>query len=102
MSTVSRATPPGSRGLAVNGTPSDLVVAGSLWTVDEVAQFLGVSPKTVRKWQLAGSLPFVKLGGKLVRFQPEAIRAWVGERAIGCHPGEEPALVVDLRRRLAR
>ncbi|MEW6470942.1 MAG: helix-turn-helix domain-containing protein [Actinomycetota bacterium] len=67
-----------------------------------MARFLGVSPKTVRKWQLGGSLPFVKLGGKLVRFEPEAIRAWVDERAARCRRAEEPALVVDLRRRLAR
>lgn len=81
-------------------TPPDLA-EGSLWTVDDVARFLGVSPKTVRKWQLGGALPFVKLGGKLVRFQPEAIRAWITERVAGSPP-EESALVVDLRRRLAR
>lgn len=74
----------------------------SLWTVDEVAGFLGVSTKTVRKWQLGGTLPFVKLGGKLVRFQPDTIRAWADERAVGRHIPEEPTLVTDLRRRLAR
>ena len=61
-----------------------------------------MSCKTVRKWQLGGTLPFVKLGGKLVRFQTGAIRAWVDERAVGRRAAEASALVADLRRRLAR
>ena len=36
------------------------------WTVTAVAAAMGVDAKTVRKWQLNGALPFVKLGGKLV------------------------------------
>lgn len=74
----------------------------NLWTVDEVAHFLGVAPKTVRKWQLNGTLPFVKLGGKLVRFQPQEIRNWVSGRAVGPRPSTESVLIVDLRRRLAQ
>jgi excisionase family DNA binding protein len=72
-----------------------------LWTVDHVAGFLGVSPKTVRKWQLNGAIPFIKLGGKLVRFDPDVIRLWVeGQtvRPLVADPGLQ--LVADLRRRL--
>lgn len=74
----------------------------ALWTIDEVAGFLGVAPKTVRKWQHAGTLPFVKLGGKLVRFQPHEIRNWVSEHVVASRTANESALVVDLRQRLAR
>lgn len=74
----------------------------ALWSIDDVARFLGISPKTVRKWQLGGTLPFVKLGGKLVRFQPEAIHAWVNQHVVDGRSDEESSLVVDLRRRLGR
>ncbi len=59
-----------------------VVAREGLWTIPEVAAFLGVAPKTVRKWQLAGRLPFVELGAKLVRFEPEAIRSWVSNRVV--------------------
>lgn len=38
-----------------------------LLTVNEIAQKLGVAPRTIRKWQHEGKLPFVKLFGA-VRF----------------------------------
>lgn len=47
-----------------------------LWTADDVARFLGVSSGTVRCWQRAHRLPFIKVGGT-VRFPPEEIRRWV-------------------------
>jgi excisionase family DNA binding protein len=78
-------------------------IAGSLWTVDDVACFLGVAPKTVRKWQLNGALPFVKLGGKLVRFRPAAVQEWVDDHVVMARPADdESPLIADLRRRLAR
>lgn len=81
----------------------ELSLADPLWTVEDVAQFLGVAPKTVRKWQLAGALPFVKLGGKLVRFRPAAVRAWVDDQAVKPSEADEGSrLVEDLRRRLAQ
>jgi excisionase family DNA binding protein len=80
----------------------DLPQCDPLWTVEDVAEFLGVAPKTVRKWQLSGVLPFVKLGGKLVRFQSDAIRAWVDDHAVVSEADEGSPLVADLRRRLAQ
>jgi hypothetical protein len=48
-------------------------------------------------------LPFVKLGGKLVRFHPAAVRAWVDDHAVTARPADEGSpLVADLRRRLAQ
>lgn len=46
-----------------------------LWTADDVARFLSVSATTVRAWQQAHRLPFIKIGGT-VRFVPEDIRRW--------------------------
>lgn len=79
------------------------LAAGPLWTIDDVAGFLGIAPKTVRKWQLNGTLPFVKLGGKLVRFRSADIQAWVdGQVVTGPVGGGESPLLSDLRRRLGR
>jgi excisionase family DNA binding protein len=46
-----------------------------LWTVREVACFLGVSTKTVRAWQYAHRMPFLKIGGT-IRFVPEQVQRW--------------------------
>lgn len=48
-------------------------------TEKEVAAQLKVSPATVRRWRRSGKLPFVKLG-RLVRFFPAAVEAFVAER----------------------
>lgn len=46
-----------------------------LWTANDVARFLAVSPSTVRCWQRAHRLPFFKIGGT-VRFFPDEVRRW--------------------------
>lgn len=46
-----------------------------LWTVQEVACFLAVSSKTVRAWQYAHRIPFLKIGGT-VRFVPQQVQHW--------------------------
>jgi len=47
-----------------------------LWSVDEVAQMLGCSPWTIRKWEYEGKLKAVRLGG-LVRFEREAVESFI-------------------------
>jgi excisionase family DNA binding protein len=102
MNAASPPNPPACLGPADGDTSPDRI-EGSLWTVDDVARFLGVAPKTVRKWQLNGALPFVKLGGKLVRFRPAAVQEWVDHRVVTPRPADdESPLVADLRRRLAQ
>ncbi|HSH59106.1 MAG TPA: helix-turn-helix domain-containing protein [Acidimicrobiales bacterium] len=46
-----------------------------LWTASDVAEFLSISERTVRAWQLDHKLPYLKIGGT-VRFIPEEIRTW--------------------------
>jgi excisionase family DNA binding protein len=47
----------------------------SLWDAENVALFLKVSRSWVYQKTAAGVLPCLRIGG-LVRFEPEAIRAW--------------------------
>jgi excisionase family DNA binding protein len=53
-----------------------------LWTVADVASYLGVSERTVRVWQTHGRIPFVKIGGT-VRFNREDLVAWAESLAEG-------------------
>ena len=46
-----------------------------LWTASDVAEFLSISERTVRAWQLDHKLPFLKIGGA-VRFVPKEVRLW--------------------------
>ena len=52
-----------------------------LLTVQDVADRLSVDPKTVRRWAWSGELPFVKLSSKAIRFTPDAVDAFIAERA---------------------
>jgi len=47
----------------------------SLWNVDELADYLSVSPRTVRDWVYKRVIPFRK-AGRNVRFDPEEIEKW--------------------------
>ena len=47
-----------------------------LWTVADVATYLGVTERTVRTWQYSHRLPHLKIGG-VVRFRPPDVLAWV-------------------------
>jgi excisionase family DNA binding protein len=66
--------------------------AESLWTANDVAAFLQVSRSWVYHRTEGGELPCLRIGG-LVRFDPEAIRAFArGDKVHG-------AKVVALRNR---
>lgn len=47
----------------------------TLWTADDVAQYLKVSRSWVYHRAESGELPYVRIGA-LLRFQPSAIRAF--------------------------
>ena len=48
----------------------------NLIAVNEAAQYLGISPHTVRKYVLIRKLPFVKIGAA-VRFEREALNEYI-------------------------
>lgn len=54
------------------------IVPTQLLTIDQVAEFLGVSPKTVRRLMRRG-LPSVRFG-RLVRFEQRDLLRWVEAR----------------------
>jgi excisionase family DNA binding protein len=50
-------------------------------TQDEVADMLGVSVATVRRWRAEEGLPSVRLSHKLVRIDAEQLQAWLDARS---------------------
>ncbi len=56
---------------------------GGLWDATRASSFLGVSTSWVYHRAAAGTIPCIRVGHNL-RFDPEALRAWVrGERRGG-------------------
>ena len=56
----------------------------TLWTVEDVAQYLRIQPATVREMAKRFELPAVKVG-RMWRFKPDRIKEWVGDREIIIH-----------------
>jgi len=52
-----------------------------LWDIKSTAAQLGVSVALVRRMVADNQIPYCRVASR-VRFQPEAIRAWVAEREI--------------------
>lgn len=50
-----------------------------LLSVDEVATWLQVKPRTIYQWVHEGYIPVIKLGA-LVRFDQTSIAAWLKKR----------------------
>lgn len=57
----------------------------TLFTTETLAEFLQVSPHTVRREREAGRLPFVRIRD-LVRYRPEDVEAYLASQA---HDGYE-------------
>jgi excisionase family DNA binding protein len=53
-----------------------------LLKVDDVADLLGVSPKTVYGWVYQRAIPFVKPSRTTLRFRRSEIEAWLDDRSI--------------------
>ena len=51
-----------------------------LMDVNEVAELLGVEPKTVYNWVYEGVIPYVKPTRMTLRFRPSDITEWLEER----------------------
>ena len=51
-------------------------VKKSLWSVDDVCQYLNIKKSTVYALAQSGSILFYRLG-RLIRFKPDDIKAWV-------------------------
>ena len=42
----------------------------------EAALILSVSPRTIEKWVFERRIPFTRVGGRCVRFDPEELLRW--------------------------
>lgn len=54
----------------------------ALMTVDEVATYLGMTPAAVRQMVYRRQLPFVRLGTRRLRFEVDAINAWLDDQRV--------------------
>jgi len=52
-----------------------------LLTAEELAQRLRLRPSTIKRWAHAGIIPFIRLSGKVVRFDPEDVEGALRKRA---------------------
>ncbi len=52
-----------------------------LWNTEEVAEYLGVKPDTIRTWQSQRKIPFVKVG-RTTRYRKQQIDQWVEEQNV--------------------
>lgn len=51
-----------------------------LITVNELAQFLGVSPKTIYGWHYRGLINAERVGPRLIRFDLEKVMQWISNK----------------------
>jgi excisionase family DNA binding protein len=55
-----------------------------LMSADEVAEVLGVKPRTISSWVTQNRIPYIKLGEgrkSLVKFNPNRLNQWIEEQA---------------------
>lgn len=51
-----------------------------LWTIEDVAEYLGISINTLYYWRTKGKGPTARRLGKYVRYRPEDVRSWVSDQ----------------------
>ena len=63
----------------------------TLWDETQAAAVLKLEPKTLNQWRArkkADQPPYVKVG-RLVRYRPSAVAAWITERERSSSPAEK-------------
>ncbi|MGH3624186.1 MAG: helix-turn-helix transcriptional regulator [Sciscionella sp.] len=51
-----------------------------LWTIREVADYLGIPVNTLYQWRTRGYGPTGRRVGKYVRYRPEDVEAWIKQQ----------------------
>ena len=54
----------------------------SLLTVEQLAERLSVTDKAIRHMVYRRQIPFIRLGSKRLRFDPDAIDAWLEDQRV--------------------
>lgn len=62
-------------------TNSSTLITNQQLNYHDLAQFLGISPATLRIWVMRKMIPYYKIG-KLVRFSPEKIQEWLNSHSV--------------------
>jgi DNA-binding transcriptional MerR regulator len=47
-----------------------------LWSVQDVADYLGIPPRTLYNWRTRGIGPHARRVGRYLRYQEHEVRAW--------------------------
>lgn len=55
-------------------------MSSKLWTIHDLAEFLGVPVNTLYQWRSKGYGPTGRRIGKYVRYRPEDVEAWVEQQ----------------------
>ena len=58
----------------------------SLWTHEEVADYIGATPGTIRVWCSQKRIPYLKIG-RSVRFKHEDIDRWLNQKKVEAAQG---------------
>ncbi len=58
-------------------------MSSKLWTIQDLAEFLGIPVNTLYQWRSKGYGPQGRRIGKYVRYRPEDVHAWI-EQQEGC------------------
>ncbi|HOK57221.1 MAG TPA: helix-turn-helix domain-containing protein [bacterium] len=53
-----------------------------LLNIKEANQYLGISSKTLYKWVNEKRIPYVKVGGKFLRFDIEKLNKWIEQHTV--------------------
>lgn len=54
-------------------------MSDTLWTSEQIAQWLGVHPKTLVRLRRRG-MPYHALGGRTIRYDVAEVKAWLQRR----------------------
>jgi excisionase family DNA binding protein len=63
----------------------------ALMDIKQVAAYLQINEATAYNWAQSGKLPGIKIG-RIWRFRPEDIEAWLDQNMSGAKPGEQANL----------
>ncbi len=69
-------------------TQVDSKPAPLLWTAGEAAERLQISVRTLQQRTREGLIPCVRLGPKLVRYDPAALQRWIEAQRGDIHHGQ--------------
>lgn len=53
-----------------------------LMTEEDTARYLGIATGTLRNWRSLGQGPAYVKVGRYVRYEPQALAAWIKERTV--------------------